>query len=373
MYSIFWPTPVLLLSYFCQARPLGLEKKSRKPVAQMEFEISLKRAREPVASIGPLKNLETRTYCENIKYTKEKTEAVEVVPDAPNQESSESSDASESEDEDLTVDQFYKTYVKRTHEQCLVEFKAPQRSIAWLQARQHAITASSFGAASGNNKYSSPKACALDKLWSSFKGNAMTEYGTYHETDARDTFIGLLNTELKSTLEEIYGGPFDSFELHECGLLKHHEQPWMAVSPDGLLQLKGPRGSLWTLVEYKCPARLRHSTGHPYCTSPSNVPVYYMDQIQGIMGLLNKYPDLLNYICAGPHEAPKACFFVIWQPLQMHVTRVAYDEDYYTKSLEPALEKWFFERYLPLAALKQNGSLIDGTDTAASAIDASSN
>ena len=355
----------------------------------MDFEISLKRHRDPVATMGPLKNFETKTFCENIKYTQEtvktksdgdasgdtKSEAsassadarADAVADSPPKDSD--SDTDESITTECTVDQFYKIHVMRTQEECLREFKAPQRSKEWLDARRHAITASSFGAASGNNKYSSPKACALDKLWSTFKGNAMTEYGTYHETDARDTFLGLLNTQLKPTLEDIYGGPFDSFELHECGLLKHSEQPWMAVSPDGLLQLKGPQGSKWTLVEYKCPARLRHSTGHPYSTSKHNVPEYYMDQIQGIMGLLNKFPDLLKYICEGPHSAPLSCFFVIWQPLQMHVTRVPFDAEYYSKKLEPALESWFFQRYLPLAVLKHNGSLIEGTDTAASPIE----
>jgi hypothetical protein len=95
-----------------------------------------------------------------------------------------------------------------------------------------------------------------------------------------------------------------------------------------------------------------------------------MDQIQGIMGLLNKFPDLLEYIsCAPGQKPPAACFFVIWQPLQMHVTRVPFDNDYYSKTLEPALESWYFQRYLPLAVLKHNGNLIEGSDTAATSIE----
>ncbi len=370
----------------------------------MDFEISLKRGRNDSSmSIGPLKSFETKTYTENITYTREVRSAdaepadAEPATDEPAaaepaeptaaaepagakptagagsvEPTGDSATESSDDETEMTIELFYDTFVKRTAEQCLLEFQAPQRSAAWLDARRHAITASSFGAASGNNKYSSPKACAIDKLWSTFKGNAMTEYGTYHETDARDSFVFQLNSTLKPTLLDLYGGPYDSFELHECGLIKHHDQPWMAVSPDGLLELKGSKGSVWAVVEYKCPARLRHSTGHPYCTSPHNVPIYYMDQVQGIMGLLNKYPDLLSYVSktsVSRPEGPKACFFVVWQPLQVHVTRLPFDREYYTKTLEPALEDWFFKRYLPLAVLKHNGALVDGTDTAASCIE----
>ena len=314
--------------------------------------------------------------------------AVPAVPAEPAEDDVDAADESDAvvESEDLDAEAFYARFVARSPEQAAAELEAPQRSDAWLAARKHAITASNFGAAAGHNKYCSPAECALDKLWGTFKGNEYTIYGTFHEPDARRTFEALLDGELKPTLEAMYaaatgGGYYKSHVLFETGLLKAHQQPWMAVSPDGLLRLQGSRGYVWLLAEYKCPARLRDSESHPYAKSLYNVPEYYMDQIQGIMGLLNKWPDLLALGAASAgvdHDAalaakgtvaPVAAFFVVWQPKQIHVTRVPYDKAYYTETLEPALEDFFFKRYLPLAVLKHNGALVEGTDTAAPVIE----
>jgi YqaJ-like viral recombinase domain len=286
--------------------------------------------------------------------------------------------------EQLSAEAFYNAFVKRSFEECLIEAAAPQRSVLWHAARAYCITASNFGAAVGSNKYMSPDDLVLDKLWSSFKGNANTMYGTFHENDARESLLRSLDGGLHPTLEKLYATHFarhgtaghyatvadeenvtyESFELIETGLLKHHEQPWMAVSPDGLLFLDGSRGRMAVLVEYKCPAAKRDSERHPYAYSPHNVPEYYYDQIQGIMGLLNKYPSLIN-VRTGPSHA----LFVVWQPRQHHVTLVPYDHESYNAKLEPALTRWYFDKYLPFAALKHNGALVPGTTEAAPIIE----
>lgn len=314
--------------------------------------------------------------------------------------SSESVTSSDGSEDDATVQQvehtatsFYEAFVSRSQGQCWAELMAPQRSEAWLQARAHAITASNFGAAAGHNSYCSPEQCLVDKLWSTFKGNEFTIYGTFHEPDARSTMETLLNGPLQTTLQALAGNPNGGppsdasspvigHHLFETGLLKDHRQPWMAVSPDGLLRIDRASGApAWALVEYKCPARLRDTDGHPYGRYDNNVPPYYMDQVQGIMGLLNKYPELLTAAEASvglpsaggqkglPYAGPQAAFFVVWQPHQIHVTLVPYDAAYYTTELEPALEAWYFKKYLPLAALKHNGVLVEGSTTASPVIE----
>lgn len=302
-----------------------------------------------------MQDYETRTFI-NVVCTPESTIRVSE-PDPVSDDSD-----SDSEPEVVyTSESFYNACVRRTPEECASEAAAPQRSLTWLEARKHCITASNFGAAAGHNKYMSPKALVLDKLWNVFKGNAFTAYGTFHEPDASKTLESLLSTSLSQTLKDIYaksGGVLESYELLEVGLLKHADEPWMAVSPDGLLQLKGTTGNTWVLVEYKCPARLRHTEGHPYSSSEHCVPDYYMDQMQGIMGLLN---TKLEKPCS-------ASLFVVWQPLQVHVTLIPYKSEYYEKSLYPALRNWFFSMYLPLAVLKANGQLVPGTDTGASVL-----
>lgn len=361
--------------------------------------------KKPRVATQPLAEYETATFTECVVYTCESgpqhvdgpagapgsapAGAADGVPDdAPD-------DASDTESvpDDMTATQFYKRFVERTPEACSAELAAPQRSVEWLEARKHAITASNFGAAAGHNKYQSPSSLVVDKLWNTFQGNEATRYGTFHEPDARRTLEALLAGPLRATLvnhcQASTGAPADAidatlqYDLFETGLLKHAQQPWMAVSPDGLLRLHSAggaafKGAVWLLVEYKCPARLRDSEDHPYKKNMYNVPEYYMDQIQGIMGLFNKFPDLLDLgarsvgvaplEAAGPSGAqtggPQAALFVVWQPHQVHVTRVPFQEDYYSGTLEPALASWYFEHYLPLATLKHNGLLKPGTDCA---------
>jgi hypothetical protein len=369
------------------------------------FEISRGKRLRDDDELKPMLDFTTRVFYDEVVYTIETTrpevpEAAEAtvletakaaVPEASDSESEADDDSSFQ----ITAEDFYNKFVNRTHEQCISELQAPQRSVEWLEARRHCITASSFGAAVGHNKYSSPRSVALDKLWNTFKGNAFTAYGTFHESDAQKSFVNILNGPLNYNLKIMYrtytNGDFTSFQLFECGLLKHYKQPWMAVSPDGLLRLNGTNGGLWLLVEYKCPARLRDSSGHPYATSSNNIPDYYFDQMQGIMGLFNKFPDLIDgadkIVAEGskvPIEGPEgqlmernterlmpAAFFIVWQPRQVHVTRVPYKHEYYANELEPKLENWFFETYLPLAVLKHNGSLVPGTDTTAPVIEIS--
>lgn len=360
------------------------------------FEITTKKRTRDDDHERPMIEFETRVYYNEVVYTIETVKPAAEMAD-PAVSASESSDAESVEEiierPTLSSEDFYNEFVVRTQEQCEAELLAPQRSLEWLEARRHCITASNFGAAVGHNKYATPNSVALDKLWSTFKGNSFTAYGTYHESDAQKSFVNIINGPLHSNLKILYkngtGGLYKSFQLFETGLLKHYKQPWMAVSPDGLLRLSGTSGPMWILVEYKCPARLRDSSGHPYATSPNNVPEYYGDQMQGIMGLFNKFPDLLNgkgmNVVAESQvydttEAPTEndayftvpmAFFVVWQPRQVHVTLVPYKHEYYTKSLEPALENWFFETYLPLAVLKHNGSLVPGTATTAPVIEVS--
>jgi hypothetical protein len=272
---------------------------------------------------------------------------------------------------------FYRTCVGRTALQCANESSAPQRSTLWLEARRYCITASNFGAAVGHNSYMSPEQLVADKIWSCFKGNAFTAFGTFHENDASKSLEGLLDNELQSTLKNFWtsSGHTGSFKwrLHEVGLLKWHKKPWMAVSPDGLLELyaadSDAAAAEWILVEYKCPARQRDSDAHPYAKWSNNVPDYYMDQIQGVMGLLNDAPELLPGCQKGlsPQKGPKGptgpkkCIFLVWQKHQVHISWVPFEAKYWSTSLEPGLRSWYFKKYLPRAYLKSTDSLVQGT------------
>jgi hypothetical protein len=172
---------------------------------------------------------------------------------------------------------------------------------------------------------------------------------------------------------------FLSWKMHTPGLLKSHLQPWMAVSPDGILSLEGTHGVCYILIEYKCPASKRHCLSHPYKKYQHNVPEYYMDQLQGIMGLCNKFPYLVtrentiniinnntinNTIVSQALEFTnliiKDSLFVVWQPNQAHVTRIPFNLEYY-KKLENILHEWYFKEYILMAYKKHKGLLVNLT------------
>ena len=324
-----------------------------------------------------LEAFETRTFAE--PYLVARPEIVirpeaDVVSELPTAESDDS-------DEDLSIKyhpslspkEFYQQFVERTREQCIAEERAPQRSLAWLNARRHCITASSFGSAAGHNKYEKPDALVMSKLWTTFSGNEFTAYGTFHEPDARDSFRNLIVGPLWATFCRVYalqwpGGSLTTWDLVETGLLKSETCPWIGVSPDGLLLLRGTMGTLVILVEYKCPARLRDSEAHPYMSYPHNIPEYYMDQMQGIAGLLNECPHILNNQFGQTVVGPNFACFVVWQPHQIHVTLVPVNGTYWRESLKPSLEQWYFQKYLPMAVLQYNGLLVKNTLTTGSVI-----
>lgn len=318
-----------------------------------------KRQRDDVMKLS-----ETRCF-DDVIFTQAVAEPVDepVVADDPVAEDSDDSEADEeaSEPEQMSASVFYERFVKRTEEQAKEAMAADQRSALWLNERRYAITASSFGAAVGHNAYTTPDKLVAEKVWDLFCGNEMTRYGTFHEPDAEKSFEKNFDS-LWSTFKSLMPG-LVSAHLEPVGLLKSFKQPWMAASPDGLLRLQDADGNTVTcLVEYKCPARLRHTEGHPYARYKDNVPEYYMDQMQGIMGYLNKYPELVA--CAKPAGLITAAFFVVWQPSQLHVTLVPFQADYWSNSLEPALERWYFDKFLPAAVHRHNGSLIHGSSTA---------
>lgn len=254
----------------------------------------------------------------------------------PEYSDSECSDDEEDEEVPLhTAQTFYDTYVARTREQVLSEEEAPQRSKRWLDARKYSLTASAFGAAVGSNPYMTSDELLHEKLWSTFKGNAATQYGSEHEVDAQASF-------------EQFVHEFEpNARLESRNLMKSEVCPWLAVSPDNLLHRED--GSI-DLVEYKCPAYLRDTEHHPYRKYPHNVPPYYMDQMQGIMGYLNTY---LNYDI-------QQAWFVVWQDKRTFVIKIPYNDDYFHETLFPQLKLWYFQKYLPALIHKHNGDIQQG-------------
>lgn len=246
----------------------------------------------------------------------------------------------ESEEEaDITVKEYFKRFIERTPDQCKEEHEAPQRSLKWKEARKFCLTASDFGSAVGDNPHSSPDDLLKRKLWNSFDGNDATKWGTFSEPKAGEAFLAWA----QATLDK-------NAILHEYGLLKWSAIPYLAVSPDGVLEWKDEEGTVhYDLVEFKCPTRTS-TDGHPYKKYEKNTPPYYKDQMLGIWGLVNSNGGIDGHIKL------ENTYFVVWQPTTLWITKYSFSMAEY-EPLFVKLKKWYFTRFLPSLVWYYNGAL----------------
>lgn len=189
-----------------------------------------------------------------------------------------------------------------------------QRSAEWFQARKGRMTGSIVGAIVGHNFFNKPKDLLRELLWSTFKGNEATQWGTDHEATAAIRY-------------EVH----TNYTVDYPGLIINPQKPWLAYSPDGLVA--GPKR---ILLEIKCPFKKK--------LYPS-IPHYYFDQIQYGAHLM---------------QCPVIDFFV-WTPDKCKLERYVYEREYCEQFLIPAVEKFYFTRFLPLYLLQLRGLLPEGS------------
>lgn len=218
---------------------------------------------------------------------------------------------------------------------------AKQGSDKWIGHRYGRLTASNFGSAVGHNKFCTPRELLGKMLWPSyyqFDGNAATRHGSNHEPVAREAYKAwmLEMTESDGVTKQLI---FD-----EPGLTVSIETPWLAMSPDGEIEVQCFHQPPWApsvyygLIEYKCPFRDR-----PYM-NPS-IPDYYFDQMQGQMAVDGK---------------ARFCDFVVWTSKELVVRRVAFNSDYWIKELFPALNRFYFDEFLPRLYFQSRNKLRTG-------------
>lgn len=244
----------------------------------------------------------------------------------------------------ISVRDYYKQYIERTDAECDEEAAAPQRSLKWKEARKFALTASDFGAAAGDNPYSTISDVLKKKLWGTFNGNDATKWGTFCEPKASEAFLEWARANLDPKAR-----------LHELNLTKWSKTPWLAVSPDGVLEYTKDGALQFDLVEYKCPTRTFTET-HPYSKYKNNTPLYYYDQMLGIWGLTNENGGMM--IEGTPRHLGRA-WFVVWQPKTLWITTHDFMREEYD-GLFLKLRNFYFGKFLPALVWLHNGLLAPG-------------
>lgn len=261
------------------------------------------------------------------------------------------------------IDRFYARFVERTKAQIMEEFTCAQKSTTWFNARKYCITASIFGNLMGHNKFESRDATILSKLSTKAMGKRglnACNWGNTHEDLVRKAYERHARESLAKKMKTS-----DDVDLTvtEYGLIKSEACPWMGVSPDGITDYTNASGEKCrALLEIKCPVKFASLSKRkladrgisPYADygptrrfhSPHNdVPWYYYDQIQGIMGYLNKFETPLDG--EGPKKLIKFCDFVVWSPDDnLWITRVPFDQRYFDVQFA-TLQAIYFDELLP--------------------------
>ena len=189
-----------------------------------------------------------------------------------------------------------------------------QRTKPWFMSREGRMTGSIIGSIVGHNFFNKPSDKLHELLWGTFTGNEATKWGTRFEPVAATVY------EEKTANDVDYPG------LIVC---KH--KPWLGYSPDGIFTVDNIKG----LLEIKCPFKKKLY---------GRIPMYYYDQIQYGMWLLNcEYAD-----------------FLVFTPEKCSLQRFDYNKAYCEEFLIPAVERFYFNRFLPLFLLQKHGILQTG-------------
>jgi putative phage-type endonuclease len=212
-------------------------------------------------------------------------------------------------------DEFIQQELRVTKEQRQKIMELPQRSKAWLRARQGRLTGSVMAAAIGHNFFCRHDDLLIQLLWSTFKGNEATAYGTKMEPVAFQVYNDYLHEQKQDLAQEM-------------GLYIHLDKPWFAYSPDGV-RLKG-------LLEIKCPFKKKLY---------GRIPQMYYDQISYGMWILQK----------------QFCDFVCFTPTQTSIETYTYEEEYTEDMLLVRAEDFYFRKYLPRFLGKRRGLIQEDT------------
>lgn len=186
-----------------------------------------------------------------------------------------------------------------------------QRSPEWFDARKGRITGSMVGAILGLDPNTSRDEAmrrmvrAYQGLPSEFTGNIATQWGTNHETEAREA----LEYQMGVT-------------VNPATFVVHPTLPWLGASPDGYVDNHA-------LLEIKCPFGLREKPKPVPFKTIKEQPHYYA-QMQ------------IQMYCTDKIE----CYFWQWTPNDHKLEAVDFDPIWIEVNL-PKLEE-FYEEFLAI-------------------------
>ena len=208
----------------------------------------------------------------------------------------------------------------------------------WKYERRKRITASNAGEIAKMKKTTKRSTKVRNLLYTTFRGNAATRYGTAMEEIARNQYI---------TYQRRNGHP--DLEVNNCGLIISKRNNWLAATPDGLVEDPSDTSHQSGLVEIKNPYSFRDKGLHEACKASSFCLEVDKDTQLHLKHRHNFYFQVQCQLYCSDKEW---CDFVVRTDVDMHIERIHRDRKWWGPQLGK-LRIFYFTSLLPELACPQ--------------------
>lgn len=214
---------------------------------------------------------------------------------------------------------YYDTKVVVTKEEAM-EIECTTRdqsgSDEWRAERRKRLTASRVGGILKMRKTTSRANKVKELLYSRFRGNEATRYGVLMEDQARTEYI---------THQQEHKDP--GVNVRGCGLFISLNNPWLAATPDGIVDDPSEELNPEGLLEIKCPHSKRNMTLAEACSTSS---FCLTGKEKGIHNLKRRH-DYYQVQCQLYCVNKEWCDFVVRTEKDMHIQRIYRDREWWDK------------------------------------------
>ena len=217
--------------------------------------------------------------------------------------------------QDLSVDDLVEALKPTAEEVELVQSMSvgQRNNPLWLDARQWRVTSSNFGKVCNRSFSQSYPPSLVKSLLGDygFPTTAALQWGCDYETDAIEQYVQFTGATVK-----------------ECGVFLSEDFPYLATTPDGIIQLEN--AGKFAVLEVKCPYKHRQNLIEVACEDKAFCLSKSDDQVQ-LNRQHNYYFQVTGQIALTKAEF---CDFVVWTEVDIHIERVLLDAALWTEMKE---------------------------------------
>ena len=232
------------------------------------------------------------------------------------------------------ADSFYKTKVAITTEKGQ-EIERHTRNQAdngqWMMERRLRLTASRVGGIAKMRETTKKGNKVKDLLYSNFRGNKATQYGSAKEDETILQYI---------TYQRRNGHP--DLKVDRCGLFVSLTNPWLAASPDGSVNDPSDSNHSLGLVEIKNPFSVKEKTLAEASTSST----FCLVREKNMYKLKRRHDYYFQVQCQLYCTDRNWCDFVLRTNKDIHIERIYRDKKWWGVQMTK-LRKFYFTALLP--------------------------